>query len=343
MNVYAGEKEDQSFNLTMNDFMEGTEDKELESASEPQEAGKEAEITEPEVSPSEPKKEAEPSSTEEEEIKPSVSDDPLENLIDELISDKKAEVDETPNEILQIKNTEKALETSEAQIRNLEQVLKAASPLVNPDGSKLEDYKMEDGKSLYNLTRDELNSVVVQLQDSGNPVLADDIKKAFDQFKSNEKQIGNLEQYYETQVGELAVAKETLDWNKAEVRWKDSFKKKGIDLTQEHIQTITQYLEEKHKTDPAYSYRPKDTQIFEALKATGITEKIRKATNQVESVNAPDAGKVQKTVKSSDTKGLPKGYDFSESQIKAMSADEFSKIEAQLERAMIQGRVLQDL
>lgn len=242
-----------------------------------------------------------------------------------------------------IASEEKRLSDIEASIKSNEQKLAKADPMILANGTRLPEYPTQDGRTIYQLNADELNSVMVQLQNDSQAVMADNIKKAYDAYHSNKQFIENQKTAHEEYKSQLHTAKEGLEWAKAETRWVKTLKAKGVTLEKSDLEAITGYLENKHEQQPEFKFKDKDSQILDALQGTGLAEKFRKALNPaVSGPKTPDAGVSHKSVKGT-SKAAPNGVEFTESQIRGMSREEFDKNEKAIERAMAQGRYFNDL
>lgn len=246
-----------------------------------------------------------------------------------------------------IQYSEREIQTYEAQISDLEQKLQQADPTINPDGSKLEKYTVDD-RSIYELSEAELNQTIAALQGAGQAVMAGKILDSWKAYQTNKATIENQRKNLPGYKQELAVAKEQVEWAKKSLEWKGRLKAAGVEPKQEWLNRIDEELAAKAAKDPAFSRKTKDEQIFEALKSSGVAAEIKKAQSgkaQPAPTKAPDANAPARSVSitvSPDGFKPPEGFLFTEKQIRAMPRAEYERREAEIDRAQAKGLVYND-
>ncbi len=339
----------ESQTLTHTDLEMTAEELGLEPEDATEETPTEQSEPDPKTEPEEPEKPTEPTEkTEDEdpEAEPEKTEtqtpkDEVNNLLDEILNDEKAEKPET--DVSTPQGFKQQLAAEEAKLKQFEVTLKNVSPMVNPDGSKIQDYKLSDGTSLFSLNKAQLNQVVTELQNQSDPVTANEIQRAYEQYQANKATIDKATTEFQRQKDILDFQKDNLElWERGQV-WKQKFEASGTPITEAQIQKVDQYLAKHRSESVEFRSLPKDTQIQKAILESGVAKELRavKAQKMVAAGSAaPDANVSNKSAQGT---GSPKGQVYKASEIWAMSPEEWARNEAKIDIAMLEGRFVDDL
>lgn len=237
--------------------------------------------------------------------KPSIDVDPdFEARVDALLSEDSA-IPSPEAQASQLDSNDVEADAAIAKLTQECEYLKAFDGLATPEGVVIPNlaytWTGANGqpvtKDLTQFTKSEVDFIATELAKTGQLVESKQLVDAYLDYNRTQQKVQEALSFKLQQIKQYEGVKAENEFLRIQKKWETVYEKRGAPLTKPDIEKAREWLTAKYENDADFPKKPKEQQVEEALRYTGLLVKLQEKNRQVIDPAAPDAKAQAKSVK----------------------------------------------